>query len=216
MSDFAKKWARSDTPGVGTRVKAAVRHAGPLKPRLEQAQRQIQSQIVRLDSTFTRLRERDASLFNKIVTAIRRHDTQLSVALSNELAEVRKIARMVGGCKVALEQIVLRLGTIQELGDIAVALAPAVGIIKSVRGALTGVLPEAEHEIGEISAVLNGILVDAGQLGNLSLNFEAANEEADRILTEASAVAEQGMREAFPDITIPTEVPSHPQAVAGT
>ncbi|MBI2183705.1 MAG: hypothetical protein HYU39_01970 [Thaumarchaeota archaeon] len=215
MSNFARKWVKPEAPSITARMKDAVRPAGPLKPRLELAGRQIQAQVAKLDSTFVRLKEKDNALFNKIVAAIRKHDTQMSIALSNELVEVRKIAKMISQAKLALEQIVLRLGTVQELGDITVTLAPAVGIIRSVRGGLQGVIPEAEGEIGEISSTLSSILVDAGQLGNLSLNFESANEESDRILTEASAVAEQGLKDSFPEIAMPAEIPRSAEAVGG-
>jgi division protein CdvB (Snf7/Vps24/ESCRT-III family) len=42
--------------------------------------------------------------------------------------------------------------------------------------------------------------VDAGTTGGISLNFDAANEDAERVLAEASAVAEQRMKEDFPEI----------------
>ncbi|MBI4257943.1 MAG: hypothetical protein HY619_03215 [Thaumarchaeota archaeon] len=214
MSIFARKWVKPETPSIANRVKEAVRPVGPLKLRLEMAGRQIQTQVTKLDSTFVRLKERDTTLFNKIVVAIRKHDTQMSIALSNELVEVRKIAKMISQAKLALEQIVLRIGTVQDFGEIAVTLAPAVGIMRNVKGGLQGVIPNAENEIGEINSTLSSILVDAGQLGNLSLNFESANEESDRILAEASAVAEQGLKESFPEIGIPTEDPKQTQPVA--
>ena len=49
-------------------------------------------------------------------------------------------------------------------------------------------------------------MVDAGTVGGYSLNFEAANEDAEKILAEASAVAETRMREKFPEI--PAALPS--------
>jgi division protein CdvB (Snf7/Vps24/ESCRT-III family) len=68
------------------------------------------------------------------------------------------------------------------------------------------VLPEAEGEIGEISGLLSSILVDAGTVGGYSLNFEAANEDAEKVLAEAAAVAESRMKEKFPEI--PSGLPS--------
>jgi division protein CdvB (Snf7/Vps24/ESCRT-III family) len=197
---FAQKWVRTQTPGIGDRVKDAVRPAGPLKPRLEQAVRQIQIQVSKLDTTSTKLKERDTAIFNRVVGAISKHDMQHASVFANELAEVRKMNKMVTQARLALEQIVLRLNTVQELGDIVVTLTPAMSVIKSVKSGLVSVLPEAENEIGEISGLLSGILVDAGQLGGYTLNFEAANEDAEKILGEASAVAEQRMKEKFPEL----------------
>lgn len=191
-----------------------MRNPGPLKPRLDLAIRQIQVQVAKLDATSTKLRERDSQIFNKVVSSLQKHDTQHASVFANELAEIRKMNKMVTQAKLALEQIVLRLNTITELGDIVVTLTPAMSVIRNVKQGLVGVLPEAESEIGEISGLLSSILVDAGTVGGYSLNFEAANEDAERILAEASAVAEQRMKERFPEI--PTSLPSAEGSTEGT
>jgi division protein CdvB (Snf7/Vps24/ESCRT-III family) len=211
MSAFAGKWEKQNNQSFGGKVKDSVRNPGPLKPRLDLAVRQIQVQVAKLDSTSTKLRERDNSIFGKVVASLQKHDTQHASVYANELAEIRKMNKMVTQAKLALEQIVLRLNTITELGDIVVTLSPAMAVMRSVKQGLAGVMPEAEGEIGEISGLLSSILVDAGTVGGYSLNFEAANEDAERILSEASAVAEQRMKEKFPEI--PSTLPS---AEAGT
>ncbi|MEM3573322.1 MAG: Snf7 family protein [Nitrososphaeria archaeon] len=206
MSKFEEKWVKEQKPGMGDRVREAIRPSGPLKPRLEDAIRAIQTQIARLDAMATKLKERDAAIFNKVVSSIQKHDTQHASVFANELAEIRKMLRMVTSSKLALEQIVLRLNTVTELGDIVVTLAPAMAVIRSVKSGIISVLPEAEREINEISSLLSSILVDAGQVSGTTLNFEAANEDAEKILAEASAVAEQRMKERFPEL--PTGVPT--------
>jgi division protein CdvB (Snf7/Vps24/ESCRT-III family) len=206
LSQFANKWERSNNEGFTARVRDSVKSPGPLKPRLDLAVRQIQVQVAKLDATSAKLRERDSSIFNKIVSSIQKHDSQHASVYANELAEIRKMNKMVTQAKLALEQITLRLNTITELGDIVVTLTPAMSVIRSVRQGLVSVLPEAEGEIGEISGLLSSILVDAGTVGGYSLNFEAANEDAEKVLAEAAAVAEQRMKDKFPDI--PTGLPS--------
>lgn len=207
MSIFASKWVKPQGGKFSEKVKDVVKPAGPLKPKLEQAVRQIQVQVAKLDTTSTKLKDRDTGIFNKVVGAIQKHDTQHAAIYANELTEVRKMNRMVTQARLALEQIMLRLNTVQELGDIVVTLTPAMGVIKNVKTGLVNVLPEAEHEIGEISGLLSGILVDAGQIGGYTLNFEAANEDAEKILTEASAVAEQRVKDRLPELpsTLPEE-----------
>jgi division protein CdvB (Snf7/Vps24/ESCRT-III family) len=138
-----------------------------------------------------------------MVAAIQKHDTQMSSALSNELAEVRKMTKLVSQSKIALEQTTLRLDTVQNLGDMVATLAPATCVIRSVRFGLVNFMPEAAHEMGEISSILSTIIVDIGQLGGLTLNFEAANEDAERILAEASIVAEKRMKEQLPELPLP-------------
>jgi division protein CdvB (Snf7/Vps24/ESCRT-III family) len=69
-----------------------------------------------------------------------------------------------------------------------------------VKNGMTAIFPEAERELGQIGNMLNGIMIDAGQSTGLTINFESANEDAQRILTEASSVAEQRIKEKFPDL----------------
>lgn len=166
--------------------------------------RQIQSQMARLDATIFKLKERDSAIFTKVVSSVQKHDTQRAAIYANELSELRKMSRMATQAKLSLEQVVLRLNTISDLGDLAVTLAPATSIIRGVKEGLGNVFPEVESEMGEISSLLSGILVDAGTVGGVSLNFEAANEEAEKALEEAARVAEERVRDSFPEV--PTTV----------
>ena len=71
---------------------------------------------------------------------------------------------MVTQSKLALEQITLRLETVQNLGDLIINLNPAINVIKSIKPGLSRVVPEAESEISEISNLLGELLTDAGQV----------------------------------------------------
>jgi len=203
---FAKRWEeRSDKTPISRRIKEAVRPPGPLKPRLDMAVRRIQLQIQKLDKASERFSERDKSIFAKIVDAYTRHDMARANILANELAEIRKMERMIMHARLALEQIVLRLSTVSELGDIVTTLAPAISVLRSVKTGMSTVFPEAERELGQIGTLLSGIIIDAGQSTGLTINFEAANEDAQKILNEAATVAEQKIKEKFPEL--PAEVP---------
>jgi division protein CdvB (Snf7/Vps24/ESCRT-III family) len=200
MSQFTSNWDRKRSTGIGERLRNTFNNPGPLKPRLDGLMHQIQIVMAKLDNSMAKLRDRDAALFAKTVAAVQKHDNQRASMFANELAEVRKVGKMVTQSKLALEQIVLRLNTITEMGDIVTTLAPATSIVRSVKQDIAGVMPDAEGEMGEVSSLLSGILVDAGSIGGYSLNFETANEEAERALSEAAAVAESRMKEKFPDI----------------
>ena len=198
---FTSKWDRKDqSPGLVDRLRGTVRPPPPLKPQLEQANRQVKLLISQLDATVNRIKQRDAAIFKNVVSSLARHDTQHAAVYANELTEVRKMGKMVTQAQLALEQISLRLGTINDLGEIASTLAPAVSVMRNMKEDLRVALPEADKEIGELSGLLSSVLVDAGTTGGISLNFDAANEDAQRVLEEASAVAEQRMKESFPEI----------------
>lgn len=190
-----------------SRFRRNVRTPASLKAQIEEANRQIRTLIAQLDAAVNRIRQRDGAIFRQVVHSLAQRDSQHAVVYANELSEVRKMGKMVTQAELALEQISLRLGTITDLGEIATTLAPAVTVIKNMKDSLENVLPEADREIGEISGLLSSVLIDAGTTGGISLNFDAANEEAQKVLSEASEVAEERMKESFPEIplTLPTQ-----------
>jgi len=204
---FARKWEEKEvkTP-LYTKIKEAVRPPPPLKPRLNFAIKRIELQIRRLEKATDRFSKRDKSLFTRIVKTYSKRDMVRANVFASELAEMRKMEKMIVHARLALEQIVLRLSTVSELGDVVSTLAPTVGVLRSVRTGMAGVLPEAERELGQIGNLLNEIIIDAGQGTGLNINFEAANEDAQKILKEAATVAEQKIKEELPEI--PSEVPT--------
>lgn len=206
---FAKKWEEKRTEQPLTdRIKEAVRPPGPLKPRLGAAVRRIEMQIQKLDKAGDKFSKRDKSIFKRIVDAYTKHDMSRANVFANELAEIRKMEKMIMHARLALEQIALRLRTVSELGDIVSTLGPAVGVLRAVKSGMANIFPEAERELGNIGDILSGILMEAGQTGGLSMNFDTANEDAQKILTEAAAVAEQKVQEKFPEL--PAGIPSAP------
>jgi division protein CdvB (Snf7/Vps24/ESCRT-III family) len=198
---FADKWHKKDEgPGIMGRLRDSVKPVPPIKPQIEQANRQIRVLIAQLDAAVNRIRQRDQKIFTQVVACMANHDSQHAAVYANELSEVRKMGKMVTQAQLALEQISLRLSTVTDLGEIATTLGPAVTVIKSMKDGLRSALPEADREMSEISGLLSSILVNAGQTGGLSMNFEAANEDAQKVLEEAAAVAEQKIKDSFPEI----------------
>ncbi|HLC01251.1 MAG TPA: hypothetical protein VJL33_08055, partial [Candidatus Bathyarchaeia archaeon] len=145
---FAKKWEtrREETPFTN-RIKDAVKPPGPLKPRLDFAVRRIELQVQKLDQATERFSQRDKAIFARIVDAYTKHDTSRANVFANELSEVRKMERLIINAGLALEQIVLRLRTVSELGDVVSTLGPAVGVLRSAKAGLVSVFPEAENEL---------------------------------------------------------------------
>ncbi|MFA5365285.1 MAG: Snf7 family protein [Candidatus Bathyarchaeia archaeon] len=209
---FARKWGEgvNDTP-LSNKIKDAVRPPGPLKPRLDFAVKRMEMQIQKLDKASDRFNQRDKTIFTKIVDAYTRHDMARANVFANELAEIRKMEKMIMNSRLALEQIVLRLSTVSELGDVVSTLAPAVSVLSSVKTGMSAVFPEAERELGSIGNLLSGIIMDAGYNTGMNIDFQSAGDDAQKILTEAATVAEQKVKEKFPDL--PTSLPSFGEAL---
>ena len=201
MNAFDKNWSNQNRVSTGDKLKEALATQGPLKPRLETASNKLQLQISKLDAIVTKLNERDASLFRRVVDAVQRHDTDTTKVLSNELAEVRKVSRTLGQAKMAFEQVSMRLSTIHDMGDIMLTLVPAITSIKSLKSGLGRFVPGADSEINTMQTLLNGIMMDSLQGSGSGIEINTGSgSDIDQIMMEASAVAEQKMNDKFPSI----------------
>lgn len=207
MSGFSKNWTRSDNRGVSEKIRDTVKPQGPLRPRLDSASNRLQAQIQKMDNMLAKMREKDSTLFRKIVDAMQKHDVDAGKVLSNELAEVRKVTKLLSHTRMALEQVHLRLSTIHDVGDAVVALAPAVGALKTVKTGLAKFMPDAENEIGDMSSMLGNLLVDTLQGGNFVFQNDVSGEEIEKILAEASAVAEKNVDSRLPSVPGAEELP---------
>ena len=208
MPNFDKNWARQETQGVTSKLRDAVKPQGALKPRIQTAVNKLQVQISKMDSMLAKLRERDSQLFQRIVTAMQQHDTTASKVLSNELAEIRKVSKMLGNARMSLEQVQLRLTTIHDLGDAMVAIGPAMSTMKGLKSSLGRFMPEADSEISSMTQTLNGLMTDSLAGDSFSMESDVSNAETDKILQEASAVAEQQIGDKFPSVPTPTGLSS--------
>jgi division protein CdvB (Snf7/Vps24/ESCRT-III family) len=200
MTTFAKNWQRPQTPGVGERINDAIRPKGPLKPRMEQAVKRLQTQIGKLDGMITKLKQRDEKLFKRIVTATQQHDLTASRVLSKELAEVRKVTKLLGNARIALEQIELRLSTFHDLGDTVVTIMPTIGLMKSLRSSLGQFMPEADRELAGMTEMLSGLMTDTFHSGDFGIDSGVTDEESEKIIQEAAAVAEAAVNDKLPSM----------------
>jgi division protein CdvB (Snf7/Vps24/ESCRT-III family) len=196
---MTSKWVKSESV-VTDDTTLTPKPGGPLRPRLEAVQKRLENQVARLDGLQASLKEKDDETFRKLMQAIKESNAQYSTVLSAELAKARQVSRTVSVAKVALEKVTGKLGSASDFGDLVIVLAPAMALVKNVRSSLTPYVPEMEEELGVISELLSGILVDAGQVGGYTINFETANEEAVRLIDESSSAVEGKMREELPGI----------------
>ena len=212
MPNFDKTWARQETPSVTDKLHDKIKPQGALKPRIQTAVNKLQVQISKMDSYLSKLHERDTKLFQRVVTAMQQHDTSTSRVLSNELAEIRKVTKMLGNARMALEQVQLRLTTIHDLGDAMVAIQPAMSTMKGLKSSLGRFMPEADSELSSMTNTLNGLMMDSLAGDSFGMDNEISNDETEKILQEASAVAEQQIGDKFPSVPSSTGLPSQTQA----
>jgi division protein CdvB (Snf7/Vps24/ESCRT-III family) len=204
MTNFSSSWVNERRLNTSEKIKENLRTQQPLKPRIEFAKNKIQTQNHKLNNILENLRGKEKTLFNQVVLNLQKHDAQQVKMMSNELAQIKRTTKMISQVKMSVEQIQLRLESTIDIGDVMTSIGPAVGALTKVRSGMSGVMSEVDTELVEVDRAFSDIIMNVGSIdNNASFTFDAGGgEDVDRILVEASAVAEQKMNENFPDVPV--------------
>lgn len=160
----------------------------------------IDAQTRNLDAAVARFQNRDKELFNRIIKAMEQRDQARANILATELAEIRKVTKMLSQSSLALQSISMRLSTVSELGDVVTVLAPARGLLNNIRNDMCSIFPEASQELGNIGNLLTEICATTTQSNDVPTNSIVASADALAILEEAEIAAESRLKEKLPEI----------------
>jgi division protein CdvB (Snf7/Vps24/ESCRT-III family) len=197
------RWSKSGNGGsLSQKVLDKVKPDAPLKNKIDVAQKRLELQITKLDSIHEKLQKKHDFVFQKIVNAQKSNNSAYAKAYALELCEIRKMNNMVGGAKLAMEQIQIRLNTVSELGDVVVTLSPCMSVIKGLSSSLTGIMPEANASMQDLSKMLGDVM--GGSTVSHHDLMAADNSSADSIaiLEEAHAVIEGQAKTSIPEIPL--------------
>ncbi|HID18222.1 TPA: hypothetical protein EYP27_01630 [Candidatus Bathyarchaeota archaeon] len=178
----------------------------PLKYKIEGSIYKLNSIKDRLSEFLSKLEHKDKEYLEKCMGAYSTGDKARAKIYANECSEIRKMVRVILGSQLALEQAALRLETIKEFGDTAVAMAPVSRLLKSLKGKLENVLPEVSYQLGEVDKSLSSLLLEFGEVAPMGeQNLQSLSGEAAEILKAASLLAEQRVKERFPSLPVDSD-----------
>ena len=200
MTNFGKDWQRSHTQGVSEKFQGLVKKEQPLKPRVENTIKGLNSPISKLNNTSKQLSEKEQKIFNRIVQAKQNGDIHTAKALANELSQMRKTSSMIGNMKLSVEKTQLRLTTVNTIGDTIVAMKPAVDTMKAVVPSMNNVMSQASGEIESMGNMLGDMMPSSIGDGYSFVDSGESGQETDSILQEAAAVAEIQIGDKFPSV----------------
>jgi division protein CdvB (Snf7/Vps24/ESCRT-III family) len=146
-----------------------------------------------------KLQQRDKEMFHKCVAAQLSKDLARAKVYANECAEIRKIAKIVLTSQLALERVIIRLQTIEEFGEVLVQVAPVMDVVKETRGRIAGIIPEVALELEDVNTMLQDMSLEAGEVETHGDAVGSISDEAVKVLQESSVIAEEMMKEKFPE-----------------
>ncbi len=199
-------WTKNGNEGLSQKVFGRVIPDTPIKNKIENAQKKLELQIMKLADISAKLQKKNDHIFEKIVNAQKSNNHAYAKAYAIELKEIRKMNNMVSSAKLSMEQINIRLNTVSELGDVIVTLSPCMSVIKGLGVSLGGIMPQANSSMQDLSKILGEVLSGSTiRQQDTTLLTKEGSADTVAILEEAQAVIEGQTKENIPDI--PTNLP---------
>jgi len=179
-----------------------VRPEARLKNKMYDAGKKMESQILRLEQTHTKLKQNYDHIFKKIVECKRNGNNEnesRAKTYAIELQEIKKAKNKIAEAKLAMEQIKLRLSTVSELGDIVVTLSPCMSLIKGLAPSISTLMPQMHTSMEDLSNMFGDMLTDSSLSQESMTPAYQGNTDTDAILQEAHDVIEGKTRTAMPE-----------------
>ncbi len=184
---------------IGERIRERI-SPRPVRETMTHALHRLNAQLRRIETSTGQMQARDKALYEKCVAAIKNNQPEMARLYAEECTEIRKIAKVALNSQFALERVVLRLEAVKEFGDIAHLMSPLRGVIGSVRSSLSNAMPEISLQLADVDQSLREMVGDIGGATAQSIVTSGVTTEGENILREASALAEQQVKERFPDL----------------
>ena len=199
MGYIAKNWREVKNGILSQKFLDRVRPEARLKNKMYDAGKKMESQILRLEQTHTKLKQNYDHVFKKIVDAKKMRNESRAMTYAIELQEIKKAKNKIAEAKLAMEQIKLRLNTVSELGDIVVTLSPCMSLIKGLAPSISTLMPQMHTSMEDLTNMFGDMLTDSSLSQESMTPIHQGNTDTDAILQEAHDVIEGKTRTAMPE-----------------
>jgi hypothetical protein len=174
-----------------------VKYKVPLRPKINQIQYRINSEISKFQKSFNELKNQDEEVVRKLILSLNENNIQYTSLISSELIKIRKTCKIIWISKLVLDILQREINNIANFKDLVEIFTPSLTAIKSIRSMLFSHINESEHDLRNISDLLIDVLINAGQVGGHLINFKLANNKVLTILDDATFEAEDKIKSEF-------------------
>lgn len=102
----------------------------------------------------------------------------------------------------SLRQVRRCLDSIAGMGNVPTILSPAISIVRVIRSRMFALAPVLDFQLGDLSLLLSGVVVDAAHLASSSIDFERANNESRKLLERAKLNADAKIGKQFHNLDL--------------
>ncbi len=158
---------------------------------------------MKLEEIRRRLKDRDNELLTNAVKALSSGDRDRASIYASEIAEVRKLIKIVHIALLAIERLLERSKTMNIVNDLR-ALGTTLGILNELKTMFANTMPELASTLDTIVSNVN-MLISTTKSPEISVNVVTKTKEVEEILREVEKQAEEKMRNTLTPIPIQLE-----------
>ena len=165
-----------------------------MKPKLASTIKEIEYHRKELENLRVKLDQRRKVLFDTTVKAMMSKDQSKATVYANEWSEMRKVGKVVYASELALTQVVLRLESILDVGDVMFHMSMAFKVLRKVNKTVQGLVPSLDQASSDINNALNETMAGMENISPaISLNI--STESGEELVEQARKLAEERAEE---------------------
>lgn len=165
-----------------------------IKSKISSTIKEIEFHRKELETLRGRLEQRRKGLFDTTVKAMMTKDEVKANIYANEWAEMRKVGKVVYASELALTQVVLRLESICDVGDVMSHMSKAFKVLHKVNSTVQGLVPSLDQASSDINSALAETMTGMGNISpTIQLNIQEGTGE--EIVEQARKLAEERAEE---------------------
>ncbi len=146
-----------------------------------------------------KVKRRDDEYFGKCLSARLRNDFSHAILYASECLEMRKLYKIVFQCELALEQIIIRLETLEIFSEISyIMIFPVTSVMKRVKDEIIDFIPTISYDLEIVIGKLNDVVSNIAFDQITDINIEFSSENSFNIFNEAKIYAEKEVESKFP------------------
>jgi len=173
-----------------------------VKPKIASTIKEIEFHRKELENLRVKLEQRRKTLFDTTVKAMMTKDESKATVYANEWSEMRKVGRVVYASELALTQVVLRLESILDVGDVMYHMSMAFKVLRKVNKTVQGLVPSLDQASSDINSALSETMAGMENISpSISLNIQT--ETGEELVEEARKLAEERAEEMKRSLATP-------------
>ena len=174
--------------------------------------RELGKQYAYLRLSLSRLNNRERELFDVCESMVRQGNKQRALIYASEVAEVRKLIKIIKNVQLAIERAILRFETLREVEAITQDLKNVVNETEKLTEQLSDIMPEVASELSKMGSVISDVLSTTVLSSTPPVTtFALDTEEVKEILTDALKVVEEEIQSQLPEPPFTIKTPEAPE-----